>query len=106
MTRKSKLEIGTIGFLQRSSAFLYQKDLGIWLETIDNAHVSVSRHKKTPCVVLKYQTFVTVTDSKFSKNNEPVQQTWNLIKLLVIEDQTVIWTHEDSFDASETDNEY
>ena len=106
MTRKSKLEIGTIGFLQRSSAFLYQKDLGIWLETIDNALVSDSRHKKTPCVVLKYQTFVTVTDNKFSKNNKPVQQTWNLIKLLVVEDQTVIWTHEDSFDASETDNEY
>ncbi len=106
MTRKSKLEIGTIGFLQRSSAFLYQKDLGVWLKTIDNSLVNDFIYEKKPCVVLKYQTFVTVTDSKFSKNNEPVQQTWNLIKLLVIEDQTVIWTHEDSFDASETDNEY
>lgn len=106
MTRKPKLEIGTIGTLEIDSAFLYQKNLGDWLETIDSSLVSYSSNNKKPCVLLKYQTFVTVTDSKFSKNNEPVQQTWNLIKLLVVEDQTVIWTHEDNFDASDSNNEY
>ena len=106
MTRKPKLEIGTIGTLEIDSAFLYQKDLGVWLETIDDSLVNDFIYEKKPCVVLKYQTFVTVTDSKFSKNNEPVQQTWNLIKLIVVEEQTVIWTHEDNFDASDSDNGY